>query len=505
MNSRSHYDVAIIGAGMSGLAAGIRLAHFGKRVCIFERHNASGGLNSFYSLAGRKYDVGLHALTNFVGPGVKGTPLGKILRQLRIDREEFELAEQRGSRIAFGLRGEHVLHFTNDPAVLTADIAQKFPGEIDGWRALLAALPGYDALGAAVDATSAREFVGRFIHDPLLVEMIFCPLMFYGSARENDMDCDQFAIMARALFLEGFARPPEGVRVILRVLLEKYRAAGGERRMKCGVSRIVARGDQATALVLENGEEITADHVLSSIGSVETLNLVERAVPGLRSPEPVELGEGGPARSETSMENERVGDDAFHPPTGRLSFVETMTVFDRQPEALGWGSDTIVFFNDSARFDYSRPAEQVDPRSGVICFPNNFHYAAGRAPAEGMVRVTCLANYDRWVQLPEETYQADKQRWFAEIQRSARRFLPPVPEDTLLRATVATDIFTPRTITKFTSHLAGAVYGSPQKIPDGRTPLKNVYLCGTDQGFVGVIGALLSGISMANMHVLQKS
>ena len=30
MNTRSHYDVAIIGAGMSGLAAGIRLAHFGK-------------------------------------------------------------------------------------------------------------------------------------------------------------------------------------------------------------------------------------------------------------------------------------------------------------------------------------------------------------------------------------------------------------------------------------------------------------------------------------------
>ena len=27
MNTRSHYDVAIIGAGMSGLAAGIRLAH----------------------------------------------------------------------------------------------------------------------------------------------------------------------------------------------------------------------------------------------------------------------------------------------------------------------------------------------------------------------------------------------------------------------------------------------------------------------------------------------
>ena len=34
MNTRTHYDVAIIGAGMSGLAAGIRLAHFGFAVRV---------------------------------------------------------------------------------------------------------------------------------------------------------------------------------------------------------------------------------------------------------------------------------------------------------------------------------------------------------------------------------------------------------------------------------------------------------------------------------------
>ena len=32
------YDTIIIGAGMSGLAAGIRLAYYEKRVCILERH-----------------------------------------------------------------------------------------------------------------------------------------------------------------------------------------------------------------------------------------------------------------------------------------------------------------------------------------------------------------------------------------------------------------------------------------------------------------------------------
>src|ERR1019366_5509846 len=98
LTSSAQYDVAIIGAGLSGLAAGIRLAHFGRRVCIFERHNAVGGLNSFYSIGGRKYDVGLHAVTNYVPAGVKGTPLGKILRQLRIERDELALSPQLGSR-----------------------------------------------------------------------------------------------------------------------------------------------------------------------------------------------------------------------------------------------------------------------------------------------------------------------------------------------------------------------------------------------------------------------
>ena len=72
------YDTIIIGAGMSGLAAGIRLAHFDQRVCILERHYTIGGLNSFYRMGGRDYDVGLHAMTNFARKGEKKGPLGKV-------------------------------------------------------------------------------------------------------------------------------------------------------------------------------------------------------------------------------------------------------------------------------------------------------------------------------------------------------------------------------------------------------------------------------------------
>jgi phytoene dehydrogenase-like protein len=467
LNSGAEYDVAIIGAGLSGLAAGIRLAHFGRKVCIFERHNAVGGLNGFYSLGGRKYDVGLHAMTNFVAPGVKGTPLGKILRQLRIDRDELQLSPQKGSRVAFGPAGERVLHFTNDFRVLEADVADRFPAQAAGF-ARVAAFARDAALSGDGDKASAREFLRAHLSDPVLEDMILCPLMFYGSAREDDMDLGQFAIMFRALYLEGFARPFDGVRVIMRVLLEKYRQAGGERRMKCGVSRIIRDGARATALVLDSGEEIRAGQVLSSIGTVETGRLV--------------------------------GEPAADGP--RLGYVETISVLSRQPADLGW-DDTIVFFNDSDRFAYRDPRGQVDTRSGIICFPNNFEYGGGRRLAEGFLRVTCLAGYDAWAGLAPEAYQADKAAWFPRIQQCAMRFLPPIGPADLERATVATDMFTPTTVEHYTGHHRGAIYGSPVKNPGARTALSNVFVCGTDQGMLGIVGSMLSGISVANQHILK--
>ena len=476
MNTSSHYDVAIIGAGMAGLAAGIRLAHFGKRVCIFERHNAPGGLNSFYAIDGRKYDVGLHAMTNWVPPGVKGSPLGKLLRQLRIDRDEFALHPQKRSRIAFGPRGETSLAFTNDFTVLESEVARAFPSQIDGFRALVQVVRTYDDVSLDAKPESAREIVRRHLTDPLLEDMLFCPVMYYGSATEHDMEFGQFVIMFKALFLEGFARPVDGVRVILRVLLEKYRQAGGERRMKCGVRSIVAREGRASALVLDDGSEVTATHVISTIGAAETEKLHASAPPA------------SPAVSH---------------PVGRLSYCETITVLDRQPSALGWGDDTIVFFNDSTRFTYAQTSDLADARSGVICLPNNFDFPEGQFLPEGLFRCTCLANHDAWTALPEPEYRAAKERVYGEIQRSALRFMPALSSpDALAKSTIATDMFTPKTIVRYTGHFGGAIYGSPKKIRDGRTPLANVYLAGTDQGFLGIVGAMLSGISMANFHVL---
>ncbi len=458
------YDVIIIGAGMSGLAAGIRLAYYDKKVCILEKHYRVGGLNSFYSRDGHKFDVGLHAMTNYVAEGTKSTPLPKLLRQLKLKVEDFALCQQRMSMVKFPGK---TLRFNNDLDFFIQEVVDNFPAQADNFQKLLKTTSEYDALALDANPISAREVVSSIISDPLLIDMILCPLMYYGNAQENDMEFGQFVIMFNSIFCEGFARPQAGVRQILDVLVKKFQDHGGELRLRCGVQSIQVANGRVESVLLDNGEALTADKTISSAGYVETMRL---------------LSDYDPVRVKHDV--------------GQLSFVEFIMVLDRELAETGYDT-TIIFFNNSDKLSYRRPDDLVDVSSGVICCPNNFYFESPLP--EAMIRVTNMANFDLWNKLEQEEYKAQKAAWLETSLEEVVKFMPD-----FRGSIVYTDVFTPKTIHRFTGHLNGAVYGTPNKIKTGRTHLDNLFICGTDQGFLGIVGAMLSGISMANLHVLQK-
>jgi phytoene dehydrogenase-like protein len=460
-----HYDVVIIGAGMSGLAAGIRLAYFDKHVCIVEQHDACGGLNSYYTLRGREFDVGLHAVTNYVPPGVRSVPFHKLLRQLRMKREDFDLRPQRFSHIQFPRRR---LKFTNDVSVLTGEVAREFPRDADNFERLLVAINEYDDTRLDQPRQSTRKILAEHLCEPMLIEMVLCPMMYYGNAEEDDMDFTQFVTIFKSIFCQGLARPGGGVRTILKALVKRFRACGGKLKMKRRVERIDVAGDRVIGLTLRSGETLTADVVLSSAGYFETLRLCSDAT-----------GEPPPHKA------------------GRVSFVECIAVLDKPLPDLGYEA-TIVFFNEADTFTYRVPDDLVDTRSGVACCPAN--YEGQDRSAEGLFRVTWLANYGRWAGLGREAYVAAKQSCEKKLIEWGSRYIPGFGD-----RLVFVDVFTPRTIERYTGHINGAVYGTPHKRRDGRTHLSNLFICGTDQGFLGIIGAMLSGITIANLHILADA
>ena len=455
------YDVLIIGAGMSGMAAGIRLAMFGKTVCIAEMHSLPGGLNSFYQRGSRKFDVGLHALTNFVKKGTKGHPLSKILKQLRIRYDSLQLKEQKSSKVQFR---DLEINFSNDIELLISQVAKNFPEEVDGFLELIKNINIHKDLLPSKDFKSARQFVGQYIKNKMLEDMIFYPILFYGSSTEHDLDVNSFIILFQSVYLEGFSRPMGGVRTIIDILLDKFNALGGELRYRHKVEKIVTKNSKVQGALLNNGEMIEADYVISSIGYPETMSLVE-------------------------------SQQVTTPAVGRISPIETIFIFDKKPAQCDIDS-TIIYYSNQDRYNYQKPTTAIDETSTSICLPNNF---SDREYDEGVIRLTSLANFDLWDSFKSTEYKAQKQKVVEHSLETLKAVMPSLNGELKFQ-----DVFTPKTIKRFTGHMAGAVYGSPDKLPDGLTGIENLLLCGTDQGLIGIVGTLLSGITISNMHILTR-
>ena len=463
------YDSVIIGAGLSGLAAGIRLAHFGQKVCICDTHIRVGGLNSFFSRKGFQLETGLHAMTNFAPKtGAKALPLSKLLRQLRIPYDSLMLREQNYSEIAFP---SQTLRFSNEFKEFENSVAEAFPAQIDGFNRFNEFVRGYNEVSLTDGYVSAKEVMSRFFNDALLCDMLLCPLMYYGSAVEDDMDFSQFVIMYKSIFFEGFCRPAgKGVLQILDKLLERFEESGGELRLGCGISKIVTNNGSAAELITNKGETIVANRILSSAGNIETLSLCD----------------DNPSSVETL-------------PKGELGYIESLAIMGDYMDQFK-NDQTITFFSTKDSFEYRKPTEGYSVESGVICFPHNFKFLPEDQQLDKTIRVTALANHSHWFDKPRKEYLAQKKAATSEIFKTAEKLTGIVDIENNAKLL---DTMTPKTIHRYTGHIHGSIYGSPHKVKDGTTHLDNLFICGTDQGFLGITGAMLSGISMANLHLLR--
>jgi phytoene dehydrogenase-like protein len=469
----SSYDAIVIGAGMSGLAAGIRLAMFDKKVVILEKHSIPGGLNSYYQRRNfdqgalgspgiRHFDVGLHALTNFIQKGEKGRPFSKLLKQLRLSYDDFKLCPQTYSKIQFP---DVTLKFSNDFELLWNEVNEKFPQEKENFAKLVEEVKKFNELDLSLGYTSSREKLKSLLKDQLLIEMLLCPLLIYGSAWEDDMDFAQFVIMFKSLYFEGFSRPQGGVRTIISLLMKKLEDVGGEVRFRSAVSEVLTNDKGEAIGVNVGGEELFAPVILSSIGYPETVNIT----PGLK--------------------------EKALPRVGGMTFLESIFIFDKKiPSTIN--DSTITFYNNAPTYSYRPARDYFDPSSAVVCFPDN--YELNKREGEGTIRVTYMANYQQWRELGPEAYEQKKEAVSEAALKLTQKLTSGFDGKLLFR-----DIFSPLTIERYTWHLNGTVYGSIDKTRDGTTPVKNLFIIGTDQGFLGIVGSILSGISMANLHGLM--
>lgn len=458
--------VLVIGGGLSGLAAAIRIARFTPQVQLLEQHSRLGGLNSYYYRNKTLFETGLHAITNYAEPGDKRAPLNRLLRQLKLKRKDISFCQQRESRVQFF--DCESLRFSNDLRLLISEIETKFPHSTDRFLQLVKIIEDFDPFQPA-PFRSTKNYLSELLQNSLLVDMLLCPLMYYGSSYENDMDLSQFAIMFRAIYLEGMFRPQGTIKDFLTLLTDHYTSLGGSIRTQCRVTKILQEGSKAIGVELSTGEVIECDHILSTIGSEETFKLIEGETSEVKNPQ------------------------------NRLGFIETIYEVEEDGSHAVKEGATIIFYNKGDHFNYASPASYSDHSSGVICFPGNFEGKEKKDTTE--IRFTHLANYALWKELSLDREQYLQQK---RISAGVSRDFFETHFGSLGQSIIFEDTFTPVTIERYTSKVNGAIYGNPLKIKDGDIGFDNLFLAGTDQGFLGIVGSMLSGVSIANQHVLPK-
>ena len=312
----------VIGGGLSGLAAAIRLARFLPEVTLVEQHSRIGGLNSYYYRHKRLFETGLHAITNYADPADKKAPLNRLFRQLKLKRSLFDFCEQKTSEVIF--TDNDSLLFSNDFSLLCDQVNEKFPGSAGGFEKLVGFLESFDPFEVR-PFTSTQAFLNDKLGDKLLSDMLLCPLMYYGSSVENDMDLSQFAIMFNAIFKEGMFRPAESIEVFLTTLEEHFKGLGGTVRLGSKVEKIITTANTVNGVVLSSGEILEPDFVLSTAGHVETQDLLA-------------------FKAKQSKEDNRLG------------FVESIfQIPENQRDELP-GDRTVIFYNEGPHFTYQNPS-----------------------------------------------------------------------------------------------------------------------------------------------------
>ncbi len=174
--------------------------------------------------------------------------------------------------------------------------------------------------------------------------------------------------MFRSIFMEGFARPFAGVRLILKNLVRRFRELGGELKLRTR--------RQPDSRRERTGRRRGAGRRRATAGS--QCALFRR------------LGRNACGCATTSATSEPVV-------PGRV-VVRRVDLDPGRPAASNWATtETIVFFNDSRHVPLAAPAGRTvrcPHRRDLLAEQLPLRCRDGDLP-DGVIRITALANYDR--------------------------------------------------------------------------------------------------------------
>jgi phytoene desaturase len=270
--------VVVVGAGLAGLSAALRLAGAGRKVTVLERESVPGGRNGLLNKDGYAFDTGPSVLTmpslindafNCVGEDMKDwlelTPLTPLYRAFYADGSQLDVHANTGE-----MEAEIAKHISSDEAAgyrRYVDFVTKLykyemndfiDRNIDSPLNLLT--PNLARLIALGGFRRLSPKVNQFMKDPRLQKVYSFQAMYAGVSPQQALAI--YAVIAYMDSVNGVFFPKGGMHAVPRALAAAAEKHGVVFKYNTTVTNVEVSNGRAKAVITESGERFECDAVI---------------------------------------------------------------------------------------------------------------------------------------------------------------------------------------------------------------------------------------------------
>ena len=509
-NIKDSYDVIIIGSGISGLCSAALLAMEGKSVLVLEKHFKVGGYTHAFTRENYEWDVGIH----YIGAVHKKTFVRRLFDKITNDNLHWSKMSDNYDRMIFP---DKSYDFIAPKEQFIETIKSSFPLEsnaIDQYMNILdeikkmtlkyfssKALSGmselllYNYLSRSFFKYSDQttyQVLSKITSNEKLIGVLTGQWGDYGlTPRESS-----FAIhsMIANHYMDGANYPIGGSKMISESIIPVITENGGQIFISTGVDKISIKNNRVNGVILENGEKINSEIVISSAGVENTINKFLR-------------GDKNYEKYKTNLDKvESSG-----------SYICLYVGFNQTAEELGIKDTNLWIYpgydHDKNLNDYRNKRTDEFPLLYLSFASSKDPSWQENHPGTATMEAITFSSYDsyqKWEEKPWKNRGEDYENFKEDIsQKIISMIYKHVPQ--LKNKISYHELSTPLSIRDMANYKVGELYGinhTPsrfrQKWLKPKTTIKGLYFTGQDILTAGLAGALSAGVLTTSV-ILNKN